>query len=43
MLADGHTWDLVFDPSTEAEKLRTDEMGRVWRQIATNPLNDLPF
>lgn len=43
MQVDGHTWELVFDPGPKTEHLRTDEKGRVWRQVVPNPLDDLPF
>ncbi len=43
MQADGRTWELVVDPGTEAEPLRTDEMGRVWRHVVPDPLDDHPF
>jgi hypothetical protein len=43
MQVDGYAWELVFDPGPNTEHLRTDEKGRVWRMIAPDPLNDLPF
>jgi hypothetical protein len=42
MQVDGHTWELVFDPGPKTEPLRTDEKGRVWRQIEPS-FSDLPF
>lgn len=42
MQVDGYTWELVFDPGPETEQLRTDEKGRVWRQVEPDPL-ELPF
>lgn len=41
MLVDGKTWELTFDPGHKTENLRTDEKGRVWRQIETPP--EIPF
>jgi hypothetical protein len=43
MQVDGHTWELVFDPGSRNQHLRTDEKGRVWRMVAPEPLDDLPF
>jgi hypothetical protein len=43
MQVDGHTWELAFDPGPNSEHLRTDEKGRVWRQVTPDPLDDLPF
>jgi hypothetical protein len=43
MQVDGHTWELVFDPGPQTENLRTDEKGRVWRQVAPHFDDELPF
>jgi len=45
MRVDGYEWELMFDPGSTADELRTDEKGRVWRklQAEADDLDDLPF
>ena len=43
MQVDGHTWELVFDPGPKTDNLRTDETGRVWRQVAPVFDDNFPF
>lgn len=40
--ADGHIWELVFDPGLKADDLSTDKKGRVWRKVE-NIDDDFPF
>lgn len=41
MEVDGNGWELVFDPGTKTDELRTDEKGRVWRKDESS--DDIPF
>ena len=43
ILVDGKTWVLAFDPGPKTEHLRTDEKGRVWREVAFDSFADIKF